>query len=152
MDSFLQVGDIFTSASLGSKLHGQVAADEKYKHLVRYNSDTERDDPYVVFSRLHTEDYTTVTVVYWKETNEDGWYRDRQTELSTKCTDATLTEATWVVTKTQLTGGGNNGRPYDDYPDGHRVVARRVGGTEIVEFYQSGCFRGMILPEEITKL
>jgi len=148
MDSFLQVGDIFTSVSLGSKLHGRTAADKNYHYVL--HKDTH--EPYVDFSWLHTEDYETTTVIYWKETKEDGWYRDRKTELSTKCTDPVLTNATWVVTKAQLTGGGNNGRPYDDYPDGHRIVARRVDGTEFVEFYQGGCFRGMIVPEEITKL
>lgn len=149
MDTLLQVGDVFTSAKLNSKLYGNVAYDSKNK---TWFLDSKTGEPYVDFSKLHTEDYDSETHVHWKETKKGGWYRDREAKLSARCLDPVVTNSKWKVIETAFTGGGCAHGPHDTYPDGHWVLAKRVGGSETVNFYQSGCFRGMILPQDIVKL
>lgn len=62
---------------------------------------------------------------------------------------------TFLVLKTQMTGGGTGHGPHDVYPDGHHVTAVefdtdtfKVGSKKT--FYQSGCFTGMIYPEDVN--
>jgi hypothetical protein len=65
-----------------------------------------------------------------------------------------LDEGEFVVVKTAMEGGSTG---HDAYPDGHHVFCKRLNadgsyndkGTEI-NFYQSGCFTGTILPKDIS--
>jgi hypothetical protein len=138
MDNLLQVGDRFVSPKLDTMLYGEIA----------YIPDT--GEPYMDFSKLHTEDYDCRTTAIWTETKEGGWSRHREVPLSTKAKDPNLLGATWVVIKTSFGGGGCAHGPHDVFPDGHHVVAQRVGGSETVNFYQSGCFVGMLEPKDIS--
>lgn len=70
-----------------------------------------------------------------------------------------LPKGDYVVEETAMTGGGTGHGPYDIYPDGHRVTARRLNrdGTynsrnRQVEFYQTGSFSGMIEPKHIERV
>lgn len=57
----------------------------------------------------------------------------------------------FAVTKCFMGGGGTGHGPHDTYPDGWHVFAEKMDNRDIkVDFYQSGCFTAMILPEEIT--
>ena len=52
---------------------------------------------------------------------------------------------TYVVTKTQMTGGGTGHGPHDVYPDGHHVTAMSMEeDNAFIQFYQTGCFINMI--------
>jgi len=64
----------------------------------------------------------------------------------------------WLVVETAMTGGG--GSHNDVYPDGHHVKIRMFHGFDSktgdikldkggLSFYQSGCFNGMIYPNDI---
>jgi hypothetical protein len=55
-------------------------------------------------------------------------------------------EDRWSVSEVKLTGGGTAHGPHDVYPDGHHVKAENQKGMTL-EFYQSGCFTGVIEPE-----
>jgi hypothetical protein len=67
-----------------------------------------------------------------------------------------LDEGEFVVISTAMEGGSTG---HDAYPDGHHVFCKRLNadgsyndnGTEI-NFYQSGCFTGTILPDDIEVL
>lgn len=69
-----------------------------------------------------------------------------------------LNEGEFVVVKTAFEGGGT-AMFHDTYPDGHHVFCKRLNpdgtyndnGTEI-NFYQSGCFSGTILPKDLEVL
>jgi hypothetical protein len=147
MDNLLQVGDRFVSPKLDNMLHGEIARD---KNTFLFINDPITQEPYVDFSTLHTENYECDTVASWTETKEGGWSRHRETHLSTKAKDPNLLGATWVVIKTSFDGGGCAHGPHDVFGDGHHVVAQRVGGSETVNFYQSGCFVGMLEPKDIS--
>lgn len=64
--------------------------------------------------------------------------------------------ARFVVEEAKMDGGGTGHGPHDVYPDGWHVVARLLnadgtynpGGPKI-SFYMTGCFIGMVKPEEI---
>jgi hypothetical protein len=66
-----------------------------------------------------------------------------------------LDEGEFVVIRTAMEGGGT-AMFHDTYPDGHHVFCKRLNpdgsyndkGMEI-NFYQSGCFSGTILPKDI---
>jgi hypothetical protein len=61
-------------------------------------------------------------------------------------------EGKWIVTKTTLDGGGTGHGARDVYPNGHHVFIEREseeGHTMKADFYQSGAFTAMILPDEI---
>lgn len=70
-------------------------------------------------------------------------------------------EASYVVEKTAMDGGGQQPEPsgcYSAFPDGHHVYARRLTPDmtydpdgEAVDFWQTGCFiaERMIKSEEI---
>jgi hypothetical protein len=60
----------------------------------------------------------------------------------------------FVVTGTEMSGGGTGHGPGDIYPDGHGVTAQRITTEgwamgDKVFFRQSGSFTNMILPEFI---
>lgn len=76
-----------------------------------------------------------------------------------------------LVVKTKLTGGGTGHGPHDIYPDGHCVWYVQLSQDEVdamkdgellienegdhgelhsAEFFQSGCFNGLIEPKDVT--
>jgi hypothetical protein len=66
--------------------------------------------------------------------------------------DTTIFSGDYIVTKTAY-GGGSGPGSRDEFPDGHRVWAKRIyknlNGDRVVSefeisFYQSGCFTCMI--------
>ncbi|MDD5192562.1 MAG: hypothetical protein PHH54_00710 [Candidatus Nanoarchaeia archaeon] len=66
-------------------------------------------------------------------------------------------KARYVVEKTYYGGGGTGHGPYDIYPDGWHVTARRLlqGDVydpqgEIIEFYQTGCFLNKVETPDIV--
>lgn len=73
------------------------------------------------------------------------WYSNCERELTKK------QAGEYIVISTAMTGGGCGHGPHDVYPDGWKVVARRLNadGTfhpkgKKVSFYQSGAFTCMI--------
>ncbi|GAB0154560.1 hypothetical protein [Marinobacterium sp. BA1] len=56
----------------------------------------------------------------------------------------------YIVTKTEMTGGGTGHGANDAFPDGHKVTCKREDGKYTVSFYQSGCFTAMI--KDITPI
>jgi len=61
-----------------------------------------------------------------------------------------LIEGNYLVEKTVFDGGGTGHGPYDFYPDGHHVYARRLlnekewnTAVQLVNFWQSGSFSGI---------
>jgi hypothetical protein len=72
----------------------------------------------------------------------------------------------WRVEKVSKTGGGTGMGAHDIYPDGHHVVASCVGlqvsgrdcrdrgatGGHTLEFFQSGCFNGLVPPSAVQLL
>jgi len=65
-----------------------------------------------------------------------------------------LAKALWVVTGTEMSGGGTRHSPYDVYPDGHGVNAVRVEDDgeptgQSIFFRQSGCFNNMLEEGEV---
>jgi hypothetical protein len=59
---------------------------------------------------------------------------------------------TYIVTATEVSGGGHGHGPHDVYSDGYRVFCIRADNKYRVDFYQSGDFKGTILPEEISPI
>ncbi len=62
----------------------------------------------------------------------------------------------YVITDTRIDGGGTGHGPHDIFPDGYHVTAvmLELDGSYnenriCIDFYQSGCFTAMILPNEI---
>jgi hypothetical protein len=60
----------------------------------------------------------------------------------------------FVVTGTEMSGGGTGHGPGDVYPDGHGVTAQRITteGWSVgkkVFFRQSGCFTNLLLREHV---
>lgn len=50
----------------------------------------------------------------------------------------------YIVTRTEMTGGGTGHGRHDVYPDGHKVTCISEDGEHEVSFYQTGCFKNMI--------
>lgn len=69
--------------------------------------------------------------------------------------EVTSRKGRFVVVETHFDGGGTGHGPLDVYPNGHRVVAKKLkegkwdSKGRKLEFYQSGCFTNMILPKDI---
>lgn len=52
---------------------------------------------------------------------------------------------TYIVIKTCMDGGGTGMGANDIYPNGHHVYCVKADNEDIkVDFYQSGCFNGLI--------
>jgi hypothetical protein len=65
--------------------------------------------------------------------------------------DPTRAKAKFVVERAELEGGGTAHGPYDVYPDGWHITARRLFKNgkynpkgEVIDFYMTGCFNYMI--------
>lgn len=61
----------------------------------------------------------------------------------------------YIVTHAVMDGGGTGHGPYDVYPDGWHVTARKIesDGKSLgskKQFYQDGCFNNMITPDRIA--
>jgi hypothetical protein len=70
--------------------------------------------------------------------------------------DPSRARAKFVVEAANMQGGGTGHGPGDVYPDGWHVRARRLNGNgtydrngEMIEFYMTGCFIGLIKAEEV---
>lgn len=71
--------------------------------------------------------------------------------------DPSRGEALFVVERAEMTGGGTGHGAHDVYPDGWNIAARRLhqDGTynpkgEVINFYQSGSFTGLIPEVEVV--
>lgn len=140
MARFLQVGDVF------------LFDDPQYAHLcgrIKYRKSDGK--PLADFSVIGY-DYSDECRVHWVEKKAGGWKRDHDLTIVLKVPKR-LENQKWRVISTALTGGGNNGRPGDDFPNGHRVCAELVEPKKVgslLSFYQSGCFTGMVEPKLVT--
>jgi len=140
MDRLLQNGDVFTfknpeNASLCGKI--------KYRM-----SDGK---PTTDFSIIGF-DLSDECRVSWTEKKADGWERNHNLVLVLKVPKR-LENQKWRVVATASTGGGNNGRPGDDFPNGHCVLAKLAKQKKfgsLLKFYQSGCFVGVVTPNLVT--
>lgn len=131
MNRLLKVGDRFLLRELP-------------KHCVMRGAlDYESGVPHVNEMKL-TFDYSSSVTCRWKETKPGGWYRNRNEHIKV-AVDKTNLE--WTVVDTKECGGSG---PYsrDPYSDGHRVIAKADSGEQL-QFYQTGCFIGMVTPEMI---
>ena len=73
-----------------------------------------------------------------------------ETKKTKKKYYTTFMRGEYVVIETNFGGGGTGMGPHDVYPDGWKVIARKLkrDGTynpegRIISFYQSGCFTAM---------
>lgn len=62
----------------------------------------------------------------------------------------TIGSVRFRVIATTFGGGGTAMGQHDVFPDGHRVTATDEDKTTTVRFYQTGCFVGLVKPEEIV--
>lgn len=89
-----------------------------------------------------------------------GTAQDQKTEFETVelgAYDESRGLAQFVVENAQMQGGGTGHGPGDVFPDGWYVQARKLDETgsynpngELVQFYQSGCFTGLIPEVELV--
>lgn len=89
------------------------------------------------------------------QTKQDGEYK---IDPSYDGRDALRASAEFVVEKACSDGGGTGHGPHDVFPNGWHVTARRLfaDGTynargEVITFYQSGCFEGMVKEVEFVR-
>lgn len=85
---------------------------------------------------------------------------DKEAEYETvelSAYDESRSSARFVVERAELDGGGTGHGPHDIFPDGWYIKARRLNddGTynpngELIQFYQSGCFTGLIPEVELV--
>lgn len=68
-----------------------------------------------------------------------------------------LNDQKYVVEETKMCGGGTGHGPFDIYPDGWHVTARRLNNDGTYDphgltkkFYMSGCFTNMITEVEVV--
>ena len=78
-------------------------------------------------------------------------YSNCKGDFSMAETDVTLDgnfdylQGDYVVTRTEMTGGGTGHGMHDVYPNGHKVTCHKVADKDtVVSFYQTGCFTAMI--------
>lgn len=95
---------------------------------------------------LTIEDRPKIITQYSTETKENGWMRQIKEQVDFTIRDPNIWDAQYKVIKVAMSGG-STGR--DPYPDGHHITAQRVDGDETIGFYQSGCFTGMIDPNDV---
>jgi len=113
----------------------------------RYDTVKEPDGDYVlstdiVWVGIRGLNYTWRK--YKKYTDEDGWRVEKSKEftLNTNAYDESRARKRYVITYTNLQGGGPS---YDGgYPDGWYVKAVELDGTEIIQFYQVGSVIGVL--------
>jgi len=129
---------------------GQVFRCPKFRSLV-HEIDRDASPPKLDKTRLHFDSPATVRIP-WTEKGPDGWERKHEHRVEVLVEDPeSLAWESFTVTEVDLTGGGNGHGPNDVYPDGHRVTARGTSGRT-VRFYQTGCFTGIVKPEDVELL
>lgn len=126
-EDFLEEGDVFYIKK-GMQIHAEIPEMFIYQNL--------RDS-----KKLAS---TVITV---------GEVRDN---TKGKKLDTKKFEGLYLVERTEDTGGGTGNGMGDYYPDGHKVSAIKLSKTgeyspdkTKISFYQSGCFSGMILPNDV---
>jgi hypothetical protein len=76
--------------------------------------------------------------------------RETRLEGLPKQFDTSIYIGEYVVTDARMEGGGTGMGPGDVYPDGWRIIARKLNNEEYdpkglrISFYQSGCFSAML--------
>lgn len=129
---------------------GQVFRCAKFKNLLGTLVQPHLKKYYVDFNKLHFDSWASKTTVYWTEYNTDGWKKDHQDTVNLAIHDDDIVNKNFVVMKVSLTGGGTGHGLHDTYPDGHHIAAKEIGGAErTVSFFQTGCFRDLIPPQDI---
>ena len=144
---YLQIGEVFTTAAFNKARRETVMEEGKAAVL-----DMEKP--------LHLDTFGNGMVGYYRTeySNLDPSFSKKYlTSIDTTDNDELRADAEWVVERDETEGGGTGMGPHDVYPDGHHVTARRLNddGTynpdgETIQFYQSGCFTGMVEPDKIT--
>jgi len=89
----------------------------------------------------------------WQESRTvEGWQGKvtRMTPLSLASDDPTRGEAVFVVTDTEMRGGGCGHGRHDRFGDGWHVKAKREDCPESIEFTQSGSFITHVDPAACT--
>ncbi len=81
-----------------------------------------------------------------------GSWKLTKTDIDLSNQDFDYLRGIYVVTKTEMTGGGTGHGRHDVYPNGHKVTAKMGGDGEEVSFYQSGCFTAMISKDDIKPI
>lgn len=129
---------------------GQIFRCPKFRHLV-HELDRDANPPKLDKTRLHFDTSSTVRIP-WTEKGLGGWERKHEDTVDLLVEDPEdLAWEKFTVTEVDLTGGGPGNGPNDVYPDGHRVTARGTSGRT-VRFYQTGCFTGIVKPEDVELL
>lgn len=137
MDRLLEVGDQFRCAKFKDAV-GRVLTKELYK---------ENETPKLDFSDLSIDNCYTIQISF-KETKENGWYRDQSVTIDRRAYHLNLDKEIFIVTRTELSGGTSK-YSHDYYPDGHAVTATTLDNKHTIYFYQTGCFISKAEPEEI---
>jgi hypothetical protein len=128
---------------------GQVFKCRKFRDLVGTLVTRYGQIPTVDLNNLKF-DHSKEVSVCWTEHGKDGWKRDRADKIDLSIHDDTIADSLFEVIETELTGGGYGHGPHDRFPDGHRVIAKELGGKHrTVRFFQTGCFVGMVEPKDI---
>lgn len=131
---------------------GQVFKCSKFKGLTasyEFNEKTRKSAAnfkHLVFS--HGDKVTVLS----HDTAPGGWKRDVSQVIDLAIHDDEIANKEFIVLDVQESGGGHGHGAHDVYPDGHYVIAQEVGGDREVSFYQTGCFIGLVSPEEITRV
>ena len=128
---------------------GQTFICEKFEDLV-YRVDTsllKGVPPVVNRERLHFNHCSSTTVIWTEE--RDGWTKKHEDKIDLTVDDVdSIGTKHFTVIHTDMTGGGTGHGPHDVYPDGHQVIAEDGAGRRVL-FFQSGCFVGMVTPDDI---
>lgn len=125
---------------------GQVFRCHKFASLVH---DVSRDSVPPVPDKSKLRFGSAIVHLSWTEKGEDGWERKRNEAADFSVEDpGSLAHEFFTVVKVALTGGGTGHGPGDVFPDGHFVTARGTSGRTVC-FYQTGCFAGLVAPEDV---
>lgn len=100
------------------------------------------------------------TSAFKTEKKKDGFVRKRMVDVDVDASDETRGSARFLVVGASMTGGGicyqDHGGRGGDYPDGNQITAVRLDELgevlepkELIRFYQTGCFTGMIRDVEV---
>lgn len=129
---------------------GQVFKCHRFDRLAGVLRYDDEGKPFVDLTLLSVLDKheSGKTTASWTEEKAGGWKRENNQEFDLK-PPISFADVKFKVIETDFRGGDG---PHDTFPDGHYVVARQVDGDTTVWFYQSGCFRGMVKPDEVIWL
>lgn len=125
---------------------GQVFRCLKFESLVGEIAYEDNGKPYAKFTDLRFN-HGYEAHCAWTERKGD-WERKHDLVIDLR-PQRSYAGVSFIVLKVALRGGGTGHGPHDVYPDGHWVYAKEVDGDTFVRFYQSGCFVGMVKPEDV---